>query len=165
MNDEPIPLYDGEPLATEIIHHVCTPGGVSSQGVRPKRTKARTPTEKVHICFSPLLPEGHVDHVECPVVDMATDGIGVEYDRELKAGVTGHVAYRTVGRDSVRVSCHVGRCVPMDNGHFLIGLKLDRELRPEERKPAKVGAGREIAAGIRPRKLSDATTPVEAQSP
>ncbi len=162
MPDEPIPLYDGEPSGAEIVHEKPDDKPtVFSQTVRSKRNSVRKGCDRTKVCFSPQESLGRAEHVECPVIDMSTTGFAVEFDRPLAAGVNGHVAYWTVGHRPVRVSCTVRRCVPMDNGHYLIGLKLARKLTFEEKKPARTLAGREVAMGLRPRKLKPAIEPAE----
>ena len=152
MSDEPIPLYDGELSGAKII-----PDGAerAEQQVetRVKRQRPRRSFDRVHVCFSPMYQSGRVEHVECPVIDMSESGLAIEYDRKLGKGVTGHVSYRTISNQPVRVSCTVRRCAVMDNGHFEVGVQLNRRLRSEEMRPAKVRPGRELAAGVRARKL------------
>ncbi len=152
MSDEPIPLYDGEPSGAKII-----PDGAerAEQQVetRIKRQSPRRKYERVHVCFSPMYQSGRLEHVECPVIDMSECGLAVEYDRKLQKGVTGHISYRTISHQPVRISCTVRHCSEMDNGHFEVGVQLNRRLRSEEMRPAKVRPGRELAAGVRARKL------------
>ncbi len=152
MSDEPIPLYDGELSGAKII-----PEGAERVGQPPetrvKRQSPRHKFERVHVCFSPMYQSGRVEHVECPVIDMSESGLAIEYDRRLGKGITGHVSYRTISNQPVRVSCTVRRCAAMDNGHFEVGVQLNRRLRSEEMRPAKTRPGRELAAGVRARKL------------
>jgi hypothetical protein len=53
----------------------------------------------------------------------------------------------------VHVGCVVRHCVEQVDGLFQIGLKLDRKLQLAEMRPMHSGPGREVAPGIRPRKL------------
>lgn len=160
MSDEPIPLYDGELSGAKII-----PDGAKGVGqpteTRVKRQSPRHSFERVHVCFSPMYQSGRLEHVECPVIDLSESGLAIEYDRKLEKGVTGHISYRTISHQPVRVSCTVRRCAAMDNGHFEVGVQLNRRLRSEEMRPAKVRPGRELAAGVRARKLrvAEATGP------
>jgi len=152
MDDEPIPLYEGELSGARIIPDRSSEAG-ETQTVRSRRKNPRKHCERVCVCFSPDDPSGRIEHVECPVLDLSAGGMAIEYDREFDVGVAGYVAYRTVSHQPVRINCTVRRCAAMENGHYLLGLKFDRQLRREELKPAKVIAGREVAPGIRTRKL------------
>lgn len=166
MADEPIPLYEGESSNSKIVHEQpANAQAFISHAARSKRSSVRKSCDRTKVCFSPQESLGRAEHVECPVIDLSATGLAVEFDKPLASGVSGHVAYWTVGHRPVRVSCTVRRCIPMDNGHFLIGLKLDRKLTLEEKKPAKTFGGREIAMGLRPRKLKPAIEQPEAESP
>lgn len=153
MSDEPIPLWEGE-LSGSIPIPERRPD-TATQTVRSARKAPRSQCDGAHVCFSPDLPSGVQEHVECPVIDKSAQGFAIEYDRRLEPGVRGYVTFVTVGHQPVRVSCSVRRCVPLDNGHYLLGLMLDRPLNFEEKRLAKSTAGKLIALGIRPRKLRE----------
>ena len=89
----------------------------------------------------------------------------IEYDRKLNVGLRGQVAYLTVGHQPVRVSCSVRRCAPMDNGRFLVGLKLDRLLNFEEKRIAKASSCKLAALGLRSRKLRPAASSMSTPEP
>jgi hypothetical protein len=154
MGDEPIPLWDGEPSGAAIVPETKK-AATEPQTVRAHRQWPRSTCEDVRVCFSPELPSGGQEHVECPVIDKSAQGLAIEYDRRLGVGVRGQVAYLTVGHQPVRVTCSVRRCTPMENGRFLIGLRLDRLLSFEEKRLAKATHGQLAALGLRPRKLRD----------
>ena len=154
MSDEPIPLWEGELSGAAIVPE--RGAGAAVQTVRSGRKAPRTQCDGAYVCFSPDLPSGVQEHVECPVIDKSAQGFAVEYDRRLEAGVRAHLAFITVGHQPVRVSCSVRRCAPLENGHYVIGLKLDRPLNFEEKRLAKSTAGKLISLGIRPRKLREA---------
>jgi hypothetical protein len=155
MADETIPLWDGEPSDAEIIHPHGS-NGAATKAVRTRRRSPRRCYEGVHVCFSPDLPSGLLEHIECPVIDLSARGLAIEFDRRLEIGVTGYISYQTVSHQPVRVSCRVRRCSPLEDGHYRLGIRFDRNLRPEERMPAKVRPGREVSPGIRARKLRGA---------
>jgi hypothetical protein len=159
MADEPIPLYDGE-LSGSVIIPDGPSGALGTPTVRSRRVHKRRPGDGVCVCFSPTLFSGRVEHVECPVFNISAKGFAIEYDRKLEVGVTGYITYRTVSHQPVHVSCRVQRCSPLENGHFLVGLKLNRKLEIEETKPAKPRPGRDLAPGLRARKLHDPETPL-----
>lgn len=156
MSDAPIPLYDGEPSGAKIIHvDTGEQGRVDTETMRGKRGFARHTPKGINICLTVEHKSGKVEHVECPVVNMSATGIAVEFDQRLETGVTGCVAYRTISHQPVRVSCRVQRCQGLDSGRFLLALTLYRALSVEERRPAKPRPGRELAPGLRPRKLRE----------
>jgi hypothetical protein len=152
MSDEPIPLWDGEPSTAKIIHeHRGLADGAAT--VRCKRGSPRSPCDGVHVCFSVERRLGEVEYVECPLIDISATGLAVEYDQKLEFGTTGYIAYWTVGHQPVRVSCTIRQCRMLDEGRYLLGIKLDRKLNFEERRPARLRLGREVVPGVRPRKL------------
>ncbi len=157
MANESIPLWDGESSGAEIIYEdPARIGGTST--LRSRRKSPRKDCERIHVCFSPDLPSGLVEHAECPVVNMSATGFAIEYDREIKPGIAAYISYQTVGHLPVRISCTVRRCKPLEGGLYVIGIQLDRKLEHVERRPVKVGPGREVFPGIRARKLR---TPAE----
>ncbi|HVP12580.1 MAG TPA: PilZ domain-containing protein [Phycisphaerae bacterium] len=156
MSDEPIPLWDGELSGAKIIFQERQlQGPSSSQTVRGKRSSPRRAGEGIHVCYSPQVQLGRVEHVECPVIDMSVGGLAIEFDQRLSVGVMGYVAYWTMSRQPVRVSCTVTRCEALGNGRFRLGLKLDRKLNFEERRPARMRPGRDLMPGVHPRKLRE----------
>jgi hypothetical protein len=99
-----------------------------------------------------------VEYVECPLIDMSASGAAIEFDERLGVGVVGYITYSTMSRQSVRVSCIVCGCQPLEGGRFRLGLKLDRKLNFEERRPAKTRPGRDLMPGVHPRKLREPQT-------
>lgn len=123
--------------------------------VHTRRRLPRIPCAGVHLCFSPELPAGETEHVECPVIDKSASGFRVGYDRFLEVGTRGHVAYLTVGQQLVRVSCTVRHCTPQPDGRYLVGLKLDRLLSFEEKRLARTLISRKVLPDVQLRKISE----------
>ena len=93
------------------------------------------------------------EYVECPLIDISERGLAIEFDQVVRVGVRGMIAYRTVSRRPVHISCGVRNCRPVGEGRYVVGIRLDRRLDFEERRPAKVVPGRPVAPGIQARKL------------
>ncbi len=153
MADEPIPLYDGEPSGARIIHEDEQRGGGNVQTVHSKRQGARRECDRIHVCFSPDDPTAPAEHVECPVLNISANGIAIDFDRALNVGAAGTVCYMTVSHRPVHVTCSVRYCGSLGGGRYRLGLKLDRHLDVEERRPAKCVPGRDVFPKLRPRKL------------
>lgn len=149
---DPIPLDDAEPSSTKIVFQGDV-GALGAATVRSKRASVRKACGDVHVCLTIEMSLGRSEHVECPVIDMSSGGFAIEFDRQVAAGTQGYIAYWTVSHRPVRLSCCVKRCSVLPNGRFCLGLKLNRRLDYEERRPAKTRPGREVALGMRPRKL------------
>lgn len=155
MSDEPIPLYDGEPTGAQIRHetsildHVGAQAGVAST----RRRSARHECERVHVCFSPRDADERSEHVECPVLDLSKGGLAIEFDRVLASGTFCTIAYRTISRQPVHVSGTVRHCRDIGGGRYRVGVKLNRELRTEELRPARQRPGHDVAPGVRARPL------------
>lgn len=159
-----IPLYEGELSGASIVHD-NTPAenlpdhrwdasaALATPSIRQKRQSVRKPCEHVQVCFCPNDPSGRIEHVACPVINISKGGFSIEFDRPLAVGITGSITYHTVSHRPVHVSCSIKHCDSIGNGRYRLGIKLDRELNHEELKPCKVGLGRDIAPGVRPRKL------------
>ncbi len=158
MSDEPIPLYDGEPSGAKIRHETVG-SSPSSPPLRCRRSNVRKECDQVSVCFSVQLALGRVDHVECPVFDVSVKGVAIEFDKKVEPGIRGYISFWTLGHRSVRVGGCVRRCKALQDGRFLLGIELDRKLAREERSPAKKRPGREIAMGMRPRKLREMRVP------
>lgn len=152
MSDEPIPLYDGE-LSGSIILPERGSSSTDTNTVRSRRTNPRKGCENVHVCFSPETESGKVDNAECPLVNISSHGMAIEYDRPLRKGLSANVSYYSITRIPVHVGCAIRNCVALDNGHYQIGLRLNRPLKYEERKPMRVGAGRVVSPSVRARRL------------
>ncbi len=167
MFDETIPLYDGEPFGAKIIHlskRSIKDAGDTSGGeatttlvLRSKRGSSRKGCEDVHICFCPNDISIRPEYVECPLIDMSDRGFAIEFDLLIRAGVRGMIAYRTVSRRPVHISCGVRNCRSVGEGRYIVGIRLDRRLDFEERRPAKYVPGRAVAPGIQARKLHPLT--------
>ena len=152
MSDDTIPLYDGE-LSGHVILPERGSSSVETPAPRARRMSPRKDCENVHVCFS-LEPEsGLCDNAECPLVNISASGMEIEYDKSLRKGVSGHVSYYTISRIPVNIGCTVRHCLPLDNGHFLIGLRLNRSLIVEERRPMRIGPGRIVSPHLRARNL------------
>ncbi len=165
MSDEPIPLFDGE-LSGSVILPERGSNSVPAQTLRSRRASPRKGCENVHVCFSPETPSGLVDNAECPLIDISSQGMAIEYDRPLLKGASAHVSYYSITRIPVHVGCMVRHCEALDNGHFLIGLRMNRTLKFEERKPMRIGHGRVVSPTVRARKLKPAIelTPATPES-
>lgn len=148
--EETIPLEEGSLSAPAIIPDRS---GIGVQ-LRGRRTSSRKSFEGVWVVFSPETRPGHVDHVECPLLDLSGVGIAVQYDRPLKAGVHARIAYRSVCDVPINVPCTVRRCVPLEGGGYRIGAQFDVKLRVENRRPARARPGRELVPGIRARRIA-----------
>jgi hypothetical protein len=157
MADEPIPMWDGEVSGTVAVPQ--EPVSTPTSTVRSRRQSPRTPCTGVALCFTPELPTGMTENVECPVVDKSAIGFAIVYDRPLAAGVRAQVAYMTVGHQPVRIGCAVRHCAPREDGYYLLGIKLDRLLNFEEKRLARSQPGRPVVPGIKPRKLRAPTSP------
>jgi len=153
MSDETLPLYHGELSGSVIIPERGSNGGLETPTLRSRRASPRKGCENIHVCFSAESESGQGDHAECPLVNISASGMAIEYDRCLRKGVSGHVSYYTISRIPVNISCIIRHCDPLDNGHFQIGLRLNRPLKYEERKPMRVGPGRVVSPHLRARKL------------
>ncbi len=162
MADEPIPLYDGEPSGARIIHEDeqrgAAAGGSPTSGgnvqtVHCKRRDSRHECERIHVCFSPDDPAVPAEHVGCPMQNSSPGGIAIEFDRALNTGAAGAISYMTVSHRPVHVTCSVRFCGSLGGGRYRLGLKLDRRLGVEERRPAKCVPGRDVFPELRPRKL------------
>lgn len=133
------------------------------RGLRGHRSARRIECENVFVCFAPRFITGRVDLAECPASNISETGIAIEYDAVLSEGLEGMVTYRTLDHSCVRVRCRVRICQPVGEGRYLVGLEFARNLRRNELSPARRRPGRDIAPGLRPRKLRPlAAKPAEA---
>lgn len=148
-DDDPIPLDDSEPSAS-IIHQ---PSRDSVTSVRSQRKSARREFKNARICFIPEYASGKTDPAECPVINISATGLSIEFDRRVPIALRGTITYRSECGLPVHVGCVVRHCVEQMDGFFRLGIQLDRKLRPEESRPLRIAIGREIAPGIRARKL------------
>jgi hypothetical protein len=156
MTDEPIPLYDGEPSGAKIVHSTYERlSPADTQTAQSRRGSARRPQEGVFVCLTVEYKNGKVEHVECPVINMSASGVAVEFDQKVELGVTGAIQYSTISHQPVRTCCSITRCQPLDNGRFLLALKLNKPLSVEERRPAKLRPGRQLVSGLHSRKLRE----------
>lgn len=155
LDNDPIPLEDGPASGLPIIPDSGTSGGESSK-VRQRRASLRKHCDRVHVCFSPEYPSGVIDNVECRVINISRGGFAIEFDRHLAKGTRGTISYRAISGRPVSVGCRVLDCVALSAGRYRLNLGLDRKLQVEEAKPASLAIGREIAPGVRPRKLHSA---------
>lgn len=162
MSDEPIPLWDGEPSGAEIRHdtvrhHSSAPlpnmGAGQASSLSTRRRDSRHECERIFVCFSASDTSGRAEFVECPVFDFSKSGLALEFDRRLAIGTACTVAYRTVSRQPVHVSGSVRHCRDLEGGRYRVGIRLDRNLKFEELRPAKRRDGQDIAPGIRARSL------------
>ncbi len=160
---DPIPLEDAGPSGTKIVFQGDA-GALGAPTVRSKRASVRKVCADVHVCLTIEMSLGRSEHVECPVIDMSSGGFALEFDRQVAAGTQGYIAYWTVSHRPVRLSRCVKRCSVLPNGRFCLGMKLNRRLDCEERRPAKTRPGREVALGMRPRKLRPLREPPSEQS-
>lgn len=143
-----IPLSEGE-----LSGQVLTPERPGLKAIRGRRSSSRHNCDNVHVCYSPTYKSGRVEHVECRVIDVSAAGISIEFDGPLEAGLLGRVSFRTEACRSVRVACKVCTCSELEDGLFAVGLQFSRRLQRPELRLAKRRAGREVAPGLRPRRL------------
>ena len=156
MADEPIPLWEGE-LSGATIRPETTGDSSQAQTIHGRRANPRRQLHGACVCFSPDLASGKTEHAECPVIDISAAGLAIEYDAEIDTGMAGIISYLTLSHRPMQLSCTVQNCVPLGNGHYLLGLKLDRRLTLEERQLTRSGPGRQVAPGVRTRKLGPAS--------
>ena len=162
LDDDPIPLEEcsGSPFVSPnppTEKASPSPSGAAI-GVRLQRKQSRRSCTNTRVCFIPEFDSGKVDPTECPVIDMSAGGFSIEYDRRVANGQRGTIAYRSDSGLPVHVGCIVRHCVEQMDGLFRLGIKLDRKLRPGEMHPIRAAIGRELAPGIRARKLKRAFT-------
>ncbi|HKQ49247.1 MAG TPA: PilZ domain-containing protein [Phycisphaerae bacterium] len=163
MNDDAIPLStDGSSGAT--IQPERSTGGTETHALRSRRTNPRRECENVHVCFSPQTQTGLPDNVECPLLNISASGMAIEYDRPLKKGVSAYVSYYSISRVPINIGCVVQHCDLQTSGHYIIGLRTNRPLKYEERKPMRVGAGRVVSPHVRARKLRPPPSPTPPMS-
>ncbi len=159
MEDEPIPLYDGPPIARRtpldagIGQNAATPP--ANAAVRSRRRTARRECERTFVCFTNTDAGGRVDHAECPVLNISGRGMALFYDRHVARGARVLVQYRTVSLSPVRLTATVKGCVLSTDGRYQVGLQFDRPLAAEEMRPARCLPGRDVAPGIRARRWSE----------
>jgi hypothetical protein len=152
-DNESIPL---EECGGEATIHLPADARIS---VRCRRKLARhNYRNMMRICFSPQFDSGKVDPTECPVVDISAGGFSIEYDRRTPLGLRGTISYRADSGLPVHIGCTVRHCVEQMDGLFRLGIKLDRKLQVAELRPIRIAIGREIAPGIRARKLKQPIT-------
>ena len=160
-DDDPIPLEEssGSPIIP-----LGVPAGESADfqdtgtSVRIHRKQSRRSCTNTRVCFSPEFDSGKVDPTECPVINISAGGFALEFDRRLVVGQRGTITYRAENGRPVNVGCVTRQCIEQMDGLFRLGLKLDRKLQPEEMRPLRVAVGRDLAPGIRARKLKRAIT-------
>jgi hypothetical protein len=102
---------------------------------------------------------GLPDNAECPLINISANGMAIEYDRPLKRGVSAYVSYYSISRIPINVGCVVQHCELHGSGRYIIGLRTNRPLKFEERKPMRIGVGRVVSPHIRARKLQPAPAP------
>ncbi|MCZ6683617.1 MAG: PilZ domain-containing protein [Planctomycetota bacterium] len=145
---ESIPLCD-QPSSSRVI----LPETPRLGGVRGHRFARRSECVNVSVCFAPRFLSGRADLAECPASNISESGMAIEYDAALNKGLEGTVTYRTLDHSVVRIRCRVRICKSVGDGRFLVGLEFARRLRRNELSPARRRPGRDIAPGLRPRKL------------
>lgn len=152
--NDPIPLEEcsGQPIVNE------SAADDAHVSVRCRRKLPRRTHQNMRICFSPQFDSGKVDPTECPVVDISAGGFSIEYDRRIPLGLRGAITYRAESGLPVHIGCTVRHCVEQMDGLFRIGIKLDRRLQAAEMRPIRTTVGRELAPGIRARKLKQPIT-------
>jgi hypothetical protein len=153
-DNDPIPLE--ECSGQSIINESVTDDDRVS--VRCRRKLARRSCSGMRVCFSPQFDSGKVDPTECPVVDISAGGFSIEYDRRTPLGLCGTITYRAESGLPVHIGCTVRHCVEQMDGLFRLGIKLDRRLQAAEMRPIRTTIGRELAPGIRARKLKQPIT-------
>jgi PilZ domain-containing protein len=159
MSDEPIPLSAGDSFGAAIQPERGS-SSAEAHTLRSRRTNPRKGCENVYVCFSPQTETGLPDNAECLLLNVSASGMAIEYDRPLKKGVSAYVSYYSASRVPVNVGCVVQHCDLQTSGHYVVGLRTNRPLKHEERKPMRVGAGRVVSPHVRARKLKPQPTPL-----
>jgi hypothetical protein len=154
IDADPIPLADGDLSDCAIV-----PLGDRKLGtqavLRSRRRNHRRSCGRSMLSFTHELPGGRADHIACPIVDISTTGVAFEFDEAVEQGAGCGVAYRTIDGRPVHVNGLVRQCRYAGPGRYIVGVRFDRKLQPNEDKPAHSSLGREIAPGVRPRKLRE----------
>lgn len=124
-----------------------------------RRREPRHPVVGESLCFSiQRTPDQPLDQAECQVFNKSAMGFGIEYDQPVEAECAAKVSYLTPGRQRIEVDCTVRHCTPLENGRFMVGLKLARPLNFEEKQIMRGGIPWQATFGFRPRPI---TTPAE----
>ncbi|GJQ25912.1 MAG: hypothetical protein HBSAPP02_09440 [Phycisphaerae bacterium] len=158
--DEPIPLDDSDdpnapiPLEDAPEHSaIIVPESKRATSVRCRRRDVRRSQGSAMLCFSHETGSGRVDNAECPVLNISKTGVAIVFDHDVCVGTSASIAYRSISGRPVHRGVTVRQCRPRDDGYFELGLQFDRPLQFDEARPARHGPGREVAPGIRARKL------------
>lgn len=160
MFDEPIPLEDSDdpnaPIPLEETagqSAIIVPESKADTSVRCRRRDVRRTQGSAALCLTLERASGRVDNAECPVLNISRTGVAIVFDQEVGVGASASVAYRSISGRPVHRGVTVRQCRPREDGHYDLGLQFDRPLQFDEARPARHGPGREVAPGIRARKL------------
>lgn len=158
--DEPIPLDDSDdpnapiPLEDAPEHSaIIVPESKAATSVRCRRRDVRRAQGSAVICFTLESASGRVENAECPVLNISRTGVAIVFDQDVSLGASASIAYRSISGRPVHRGVTVRQCRPREDGHYDLGLQFDRPLQFDEARPARHGPGREVAPGIRARKL------------
>lgn len=155
VNLEPIALVDGEIVSKVVLHE----SSLDRSRPRGRRDSARRVTKGVTVCFTPQDESGRVEHVECPLVDLSSSGIGLVYDKPIDVDRACQVAFQTASHRLVRVHARVKRCICIGESRYEVGLRFTHRITAEQQLIVKRRPGRDITIGSRMRPLAS-TTPV-----
>ncbi|QDV91777.1 hypothetical protein RAS2_28830 [Phycisphaerae bacterium RAS2] len=144
----PIPLEDAPEHSAIIV-----PESKAATSVRCRRREVRRTQGSAMICFTLERASGRVDNAECPVLNISRTGVAIVFDQEVNVGTSASIAYRSISGRPVHRGVTVRQCRPREDGLVELGLQFDRPLQFDEARPARHGPGREVAPGIRSRKL------------
>ena len=149
VNLDPIALCEGDIVSKVLLHE----SSIERMRPRGRRDSARRVTKGVTVCFTPSDESGRVEHVECPLLDLSSSGLGLTYDKPIDVDRACEVAFQTVSHRLVRVHARVKRCIRIGENRFEVGLQFTHRITAEQQLIAKRRPGRDITIGSRMRPL------------
>lgn len=149
VNLDPIALCEGDITSKVVLHE----SNIDRTRLRGRRDSARRVSKGVTVCFTPQDESGRVEHVECPLVDLSSSGLGLVYDKAIDAGRTCLIAFQTASHRLVRVHARVKRCISTGENRYEVGLRFTHRLTAEQQLIVKRRPGRDITVGSRMRPL------------
>lgn len=158
VNLDPIALVDGEISGKVLLHE----SSLDRSRPRGRRDSARRVSKGVTVCFTPSDESGRVEHVECPLVDLSSSGLGLTFDKPIDLDRACEIAFQTASHRLVRVHARVKRCMQVGENRYEVGLQFTHRLTAEQQKIVRRRPGRDITIGSRMRPLVS-TAPVIAR--
>lgn len=152
VNLEPIALCEGEITSKVVLHE----SSLDRSRPRGRRDSARRVSKDVTVCFTPQDESGRVEHVECPLVDLSSSGVGLVYDKPIDVDRACDLAFQTASHRLVRVHARVKRCISISENRYEVGLRFTQRLTAEQQLIVKRRPGRDITIGSRMRPLAAA---------